>query len=178
MRFSRFSVTVSLCLAAAAFQAPVTQARVPVHALSAQMQPRPQRTAAPRPRRRPSTRHEPLGLKLARRALCYLGAPYVWGGYTPAGFDCSGFTQYVFRQFGLSLPRTAATQSDRGSYVPESRLRPGDLVFFDTAGGISHVGMYLGHGRFIHAGNTEVTIDNIHNPNYWSSRYVTARSIS
>lgn len=89
-----------------------------------------------------------------------LGAPYLWGGTTPAGFDCSGFVQYAYRQVGISLPRTSRSQFGIGQFIPPSRtdlLEPGDLVFFGYGGDstkIHHVGMYVGGGVFIHAPGT------------------------
>ncbi len=120
-----------------------------------------------------------IGDRIANLAEKYLGAPYVWGGSSPAGFDCSGFTQYVLKQFGINIPRTAAGQATIGTYVSESQLQPGDLVFFNTDGsGISHVGIYIGNGKFISAASSKVEIDSIHDPAYWGSRYVTSRYVS
>jgi cell wall-associated NlpC family hydrolase len=85
-------------------------------------------------------------------ALQYLGIPYVWGGSSPAtGFDCSGFTSYVFAQIGVSLPHHAASQYGYGTPVPYDQLAPGDLVFFS---GLGHVGIYIGGGQFVHAPHT------------------------
>ena len=84
-------------------------------------------------------------------AMRYLGVPYVWGGASPSGFDCSGFTMYVYAQVGVSLPHNAAAQFGYGSPVSRSQLQPGDLVFFD---GLGHVGLYVGGGSFIHAPHT------------------------
>lgn len=87
----------------------------------------------------------------------YLRVPYVWGGTTPAGFDCSGLMQYSYAQVGISLPRTSRTQFRAGAYIPPNRLdllEPGDMVFFGVGGDpdqIHHVGMYVGDGDFIHA---------------------------
>ena len=84
-------------------------------------------------------------------AMRYLGVPYVWGGASPSGFDCSGFVLYVYAQLGVSLPHYAASQYGYGSPVPKEALEPGDLVFFDNLG---HNGIYVGGGQFIHAPHT------------------------
>lgn len=84
----------------------------------------------------------------------FLGVKYVYGASSPKGFDCSGFVQYVFKHFGIKLERTSASQGSHGTKINRSELKPGDLVFFDTNGGlngISHVGIYTGSGKFIHA---------------------------
>jgi cell wall-associated NlpC family hydrolase len=81
-------------------------------------------------------------------AMQYLGVPYVWGGASPSGFDCSGFSMYVFAQIGVSLPHHAASQYGMGSPVSRSELAPGDLVFFN---GLGHMGIYIGGDQFIHA---------------------------
>lgn len=83
-------------------------------------------------------------------AYKFLGTPYVWGGTTPSGFDCSGFTQYVFRQFGYSIGRTTYDQIYAGKSVSRSEMKPGDLVFTHAG----HVGIYLGNNQFIHAPQT------------------------
>ncbi len=84
-------------------------------------------------------------------AMQYLGVPYVWGGASPAGFDCSGLVMYVYSQVGVSLPHYTGAQWNAGVPVSRSDLEPGDLVFFD---GLGHVGIYIGEGEFIHAPQT------------------------
>lgn len=97
-------------------------------------------------------------------ALGYLGVPYVWGGSTPAGFDCSGLTQYCYRQVGVSIPRTSQSQYNAGQHIERDRLdllRPGDLVFFGTNGDpgrVHHVGMYVGNGNYVHAPYTGAVV--------------------
>ena len=104
----------------------------------------------------------------------YIGTPYRWGGNTPAGFDCSGFTKYVFSNEGISLPRTTDTQW--GETTPVNSPSIGDLVFFQTYKiGPSHVGIYLGNNKFISAASQGVVISDM-TATYWKSRYLGARS--
>jgi cell wall-associated NlpC family hydrolase len=79
-------------------------------------------------------------------AARYVGTPYVYGGTTPRGFDCSGYTRYVWAQLGVSLPRTANQQMNATRRVPRSQAKPGDLVFFVSGGRAYHVGLYAGSG--------------------------------
>lgn len=118
-----------------------------------------------------------LGGAVARYAMRFIGVPYRWGGTTPAGFDCSGFVQYVFSHFGVELPRTSEEQYGCGTPVSLANLAVGDLVFFDANGpGPTHVGIYLGGGRFIDAGSDGVGIDSLSNT-YWQEHYIGARRI-
>ena len=115
-------------------------------------------------------------------ALSYLGVPYRFGGASPrTGFDCSGLVNHVFRQaFGLSLPRTAREIARNGAAVARGELLPGDLVFFNTRGFLnSHVGIYLGDSKFVHAPNSRgrVRIDDLDNT-YYRTRFNGARRIS
>ena len=116
--------------------------------------------------------------RLLSMATKFSGVPYVWGGETPAGFDCSGFIQYVFRQIGINLPRTADVQYELGRKVTQAELQPGDLVFFETyEPGPSHDGIYFGDGMFIAANSsTGVAIVSLGDP-YWSSKYLGARRL-
>jgi cell wall-associated NlpC family hydrolase len=91
---------------------------------------------------------------LARMALSFRGTPYVWGGDSPRAFDCSGFTQYLYKKYyGIRLPHNAKMQYGVGKSVSRDALSIGDLVFFNTRGPLTHVGMYIGIGNFIHAAN-------------------------
>lgn len=119
--------------------------------------------------------------QLIASAMGLLGLAYRFGGTSPkTGMDCSGFMQYVFRKgLQVSLPRTAAEQSRVGVEVSRSNLQPGDMVFFNTSGRrVSHVGMYIGNNRFIHAPRTgkNIEITSLNN-SYWSKRYITARRV-
>ncbi len=107
-----------------------------------------------------------------RAAYSVMGTPYVFGGTTPYGFDCSGFTQYSFARAGISLPRMADEQYYSGRKISINQLRPGDLVFFTTyEPGASHCGIYIGNGNFIHARtSTGVTVASAFT-GYWGARY-------
>jgi cell wall-associated NlpC family hydrolase len=104
----------------------------------------------------------------------YLGVPYVWGGASPSGFDCSGFTMYVYAQVGVSLPHNAAAQYGYGSPVSRGSLAPGDLVFFD---GLGHVGLYIGGNAFIHAPHTGDVVKISSLTGWYADTYVGARRV-
>ena len=113
-----------------------------------------------------------------KTASQYLGVPYRFGGDCPKGFDCSGYVKYVFEKHGKKLPRTADAQFKAGNNVKKSRLKEGDLVFFTTyAKGPSHVGIYYGKNRFIHASASRGVMVSNMNDSYWKGRYVGARRI-
>ena len=107
-------------------------------------------------------------------AMRYLGVPYVWGGSTPRGFDCSGLVSYVFAQIGVSLPHSSYSQFGMGTAVSISELQPGDLVFFT---GASHVGIYIGGGQFIHAPHTGDVVKISSLSGYYSSNFAGGRRI-
>mgnify|MGYP000431029294 CR=1 FL=1 len=113
-------------------------------------------------------------------AYSFLGTPYVYGGASPSGFDCSGFTMYVYNQLGISLPHGATPQLKYGTYVSRSELQPGDLVFFsDGSYPASHVGIYVGDDQFIHASSSYynghcVVITSL-SETYYNNHYLTAR---
>ena len=112
-------------------------------------------------------------------AESFLGLPYVWGGTTPSGFDCSGFVQYVYGQNGYSLTRTTYTQWDNdGTYVSKSDLQPGDLVYFGSGGSPSHVGLYVGDGMMIHSPRTgDVVKFSTIESGYYADCYMGAKRI-
>lgn len=114
--------------------------------------------------------------KIIMSAKRYLGTPYVFGGTSPSGFDCSGFVMTIFKMNGVSVLRCADEQYSEGKYVPTGEMLPGDLVFFETyAPGASHVGIYVGDNKFIHASSRwGVTVSSL-NDAYYSSHYIGAR---
>ena len=107
-------------------------------------------------------------------AMHYLGTPYVWGGASPSGFDCSGFVMYVFAQVGVSLPHSSYAQYGMGSPVSRGALQPGDLVFFD---GLGHVGIYVGGGSFIHAPHSGDVVKISSMTGWYASTFVGARRL-
>jgi cell wall-associated NlpC family hydrolase len=124
--------------------------------------------------------NEHLRNEIVRTAQQYIGIPYRWGGDSPrTGFDCSGLTMVVYRLNGLDLPRASAQQWQAGTPIERSQLAKGDLVFFATAGGrrVSHVGIYIGDGNFLHAPSRgrRIRLSPL-SGTYYKSRYLGARS--
>ena len=119
------------------------------------------------------------GQQVVEYAKKFLGVPYVYGGNGPSSFDCSGFTKYVFANFGYTLNRTSANQVNNGVYVNKSDIAPGDIILFanTSSGYIGHVGIYMGNDQFIHASTNsyEVRIDKL--SGYYSTVYHSARRI-
>lgn len=127
------------------------------------------------------TYQQSVAQQLVNYSMNYLGVPYVWGGTSTSGFDCSGFTQYVFHQFGYELYRVAESQMlYNGSAVNKSELQVGDLVFFANTyvsnEAATHVGIYIGGNQFIHAASGGVKITDLSN-DYYAARYAGARRI-
>ena len=121
------------------------------------------------------------GQEIADYALQFVGYPYVYGGSSPKGFDCSGFTSYVYKQFGYSLQRTASGQLDNGYAVSMGELQPGDLVIFKKGGSskpASHVGLYIGNNQFVHASTSRVgVIVSGMNEAYYTTGFVGGRRL-
>lgn len=114
--------------------------------------------------------------QLTKTALRFIGTPYVFGGTSTSGFDCSGYVQHVFAMLGIHLPRTADAQYDVGKPAVGGP-KPGDLVFFQTyTDGVSHVGIYLGHGKFVHAASEGVMVSKL-SDSYWAARYLGAKRL-
>ena len=116
------------------------------------------------------------GTEASKLAQQQLGAPYVFGGRSPQGFDCSGLVYYVYGRLGVSLPRTAESQFSRLPPVAVEALQPGDLVFFNgDPTGYMHVGIYIGGGWFVHAPGTGKTVSGARLDNvYWKAHYIGA----
>lgn len=127
--------------------------------------------------------------RTARRVLDsgdeLIGTPYVWGGSTPRGFDCSGFVQYIYREHGIELPRTSRQMANAGVHVPArvASLAPGDLMLFDgTTSTISHVAIYAGNGRILHSSSSGhgvgyTVLDDSKRGRYFTSHFVAARRV-
>jgi peptidoglycan DL-endopeptidase CwlO len=124
---------------------------------------------APAPPLQPTTHANAASI-----AARYLGVPYVWGGASPSGFDCSGLVMYVYAQLGVSLPHYTVSQWNATTPIPTTALAPGDLVFFD---GLSHVGIYIGNGQFIHAPHTGTVVQIASLSGYWVAHLDGARRV-
>lgn len=112
-----------------------------------------------------------LGSSIVATARHYLGIPYKYGGSTPSGFDCSGFTSYVYKQYGISLPRSSSGQGSFGAYIDKSQLRPGDIVVFPR-----HVGIYVGGNSFIHSPSPGKSVEIASlNSSYYKNRFICGR---
>jgi cell wall-associated NlpC family hydrolase len=140
-------------------------------------------TSAPKFRGTPggfvSATSDPQRQEIVQYARSCVGTPYRTGGTTRSGVDCSGLVLSVYSRFDVSLPRTSRAQSRSGEPVDRSDVEPGDLVFFRTGRqSVSHVGIYIGGGRFIHASTSarQVRIDDL-DDDYFRNRYVTARRV-
>jgi len=170
------TTTAAATTTAAPTSAPATTAPAAPAAAPAAPAPADPATTAPAPVVQPSAPVTAAGHpEAASLALNYIGVPYLWGGSTPAGFDCSGLVSYVYAQLGVDLPHFAAAQYGYGVPVPRDQLQAGDLVFFD---GLNHVGIYIGDGEFVDAPHTGafVRIDSL-SDDWYASRYVGARRI-
>ena len=114
--------------------------------------------------------------KIVNTGKKYIGTPYKWGGTTPKGFDCSGFVNYTIKKAtGKTVPRTSTALYKKGTKISKSKLKKGDLLFFNTSGrGVSHVAIYMGNNKMIHAVSKGVKVDTLSN-SYWNKRYVGAK---
>lgn len=119
-------------------------------------------------------------INIINTAKKFIGGKYVFGGSTPAGFDCSGFTQYVYKQVGVNIPRATTSQATAGTRLSKSELQPGDLLIFSNTykAGPSHAGIYLGDGQFVHAANPSkgIRLDNI-NSGYYNGKFSYGRRV-
>jgi len=126
---------------------------------------------------------EKICTKVEKNAKKLLGLKYVWGATGPNKFDCSGFTQKVYKTAGIKIPRNSRAQAKVGQYIEYENLQKGDMVFFDTnpkkTGRVNHVGIYLEDGKFIHAssGNKKVVITNFDKKRYYKNRFLWGRRI-
>jgi murein DD-endopeptidase len=158
---------IAVTLAGCASSLPVYDGSVPTPASEA-------RSTEPTPSARPRTgaRQAPgsnaVGSDVVRHALAMIGTPYRYGGASPRGFDCSGLVQYAYRQIGVSVPRTTEQQFAAARRIDRRDAQPGDLLFFRFTRTVSHVGIYLGDGRFVHAPTSgrNVEIMSLEQPHY------------
>jgi cell wall-associated NlpC family hydrolase len=134
--------------------------------------------------KKPDLKRERTLNKIEWNAKSFLGTPYVWGATGPSKFDCSGFTQWVYRDVGIDIPRVSKDQARVGQYIAYSNLQRGDMVFFDTkrhrSGKVTHVGIYLGQGDFIHASSAgkKVVIYNFNKKEFYKKRFLWGRRVT
>lgn len=124
--------------------------------------------------------HAVVKKRLVADSYSYIGSPYLWGGSTPSGFDCSGFVYFMFNKFGVPAQRSTSSELFKDGFaVSRSSLQPGDLVFFsgNMDGVITHVGFYTGGGRFISATRSAGIFVQSLSTSYWSQRYMGARRV-
>jgi len=141
-------------------------------------------TLKPRYKKKPLKKIVNINTKVEKYAKKFLGNKYVWGATGPKTFDCSGFTQKVYKQcIGVIIPRVSREQAKVGKYIKFSQLKKGDMVFFDTTkkrlGKVNHVGIYLSNGNFIHAssGGKRVMITNFNKKRFYKNRFLWGRRI-
>ncbi|CAA6820325.1 MAG: Putative secreted protein [uncultured Sulfurovum sp.] len=121
--------------------------------------------------------------EIESKAKSFLGTPYVWGATGPSKFDCSGFTQWVYRDSGINIPRVSKDQARVGQFIQYDDLERGDMVFFDTkkkrTGKVTHVGIYLGNNNFIHASSAgeSVVIYNFEKKTFYKKRFLWGRRV-
>jgi len=133
------------------------------------------------PKREINTLKTPQNIEFLAKS--FLGVPYVWGATGPSKFDCSGFTQWVYRDAGIKIPRVSREQARVGDFVTYEQLQKGDMVFFDTkkhrSGRVCHVGIYLGDGNFIHASSAgkKVVIYNFNKKPFYKKRFLWGRRV-
>lgn len=158
--------------------APTPKSPAPKSALKkAQPAAKPKAAATPDPKKQGMlTRAVQAASGLVSRALSWVGTRYVWGGFSSAGVDCSGLTSLIYKTVGVKLPHNARQQFKLGTPVGRNSLSPGDLVFFNTTGSISHVGIYIGNNKFVHAANKRsgVRTDSLGSA-YYHKRFAGAR---
>jgi len=122
--------------------------------------------------------------EIEKNAKYFLGTPYVWGATGPDTFDCSGFTQWVYRDVGIKIPRVSREQARVGEFISFKNLQRGDMIFFDTkkrrSGKVTHVGIYLGSGNFIHASSAgkKVVIYNFNQKEFYKKRFLWGRRVT
>jgi cell wall-associated NlpC family hydrolase len=123
-------------------------------------------------------RTSPLAADIINTAQMYIGVPYVYGGKSPKGFDCSGLIWYVYRQHGIELPVSSSKQASAGYKISKKEMRPGDLVFFQSRGRVNHVGLYIGDGMMIHAPGSGKKVRKANlSDDYYQKTFATVRRV-